>query len=1106
MTTPQKIYFELPPFENIKTYLSIYDKNDFIKSTSSKWSLQKLFNTVLFSYLNNKEKPSLLESTSINYRDSIIICHETTNKKQDYIFRNYFALKLYSFIKPYLLTLKIQNKHSYEVILGENPQKPYFDIDMPMNTVDDLKDIIVFNNQITNGIILASENKIKPTDIMMFNSHSSNSHLKKLSWHYIIANYYFLNNKENYNFYLKVLEHVDVKFHKYIDPLYSSIQQLRIYKSKKFGTNRVKELDQLSLWKPSIDLLDINLSYEDRIDTINQIDNEILFNSLVTVVSGCTYLNLPQPPESYFKQYNRINIDDEYAEKAINLFYQLYDPNREFFILSSIKNNFINLSRLKSYNCHCCNKKEDHDNIDALIILYDNGDVFRHCYRRKHFCLYMGNIGIYKESEQKIDEEEDDDEMNDKEEEIKTTTKYSDKYYTTKDDTVQTTFYNTRYCKPFTTEYKINFLKSFCGTGKTVQTLKFIQDGLDRGESCLILCFRRSYSTSFLEIINALLTNPVFKKYLDIESIKIIYPHIFNSVESIHRLDRSFNMLIFDEFISLLDQLFSPFHGNNIKDNRETLEELIKESKYIIACDNDMDGRGVKYIKHVLPNEIIDIKVNSFLPNQENIYANKHLYEMFELIKKYLELNKRIQIVSSNKNFGLIIYYYIMSLNIITKDDIIYHHSDGDDYKEILENVNVGWLKYKVLIYTSIIGSGIDFNMKHFHALFSFGDFKCTDVRNLFQAENRVRYLEDRIIYFCHHSYECNYSLDKNVLLNQLNEEISLSKNFDKSVFSKRDLNRKSYFDKETSLKRYYKTLDPNDIYVQLYLDFLVEKNISRNSFNYTYIQKIISNGNKYIKKQSRDENKFIATSEWIKNAYDKIKLEKIETIKDMENFRTNETFDELIERISVRNMTKSDKIFIKISTFRKLLKEDIVLDNIKDSELINYNIDNYDKIYYYKCLSELNDIDWIVQDIEFNNNNYINKNFKAYGMYIIKYIVFILGFSSVKDFTTRIDQDKIYETKEFFTTNFYKIKKVFNLDIKDAPDEYVAILKYINSILRKSGLHLKSIKVQVNKIFFKVLSLRIKDPKFEKSLLLYIPLEGVFIRNVDSIYESNFI
>ena len=91
---------------------------------------------------------------------------------------------------------------------------------------------------------------------------------------------------------------------------------------------------------------------------------------------------------------------------------------------------------------------------------------------------------------------------------------------------------------------------------------------------------------------------------------------------------------------------------------------------------------------------------------------------MFELIKEHLNNGKNIQIVTGTAKKGKILYAYLLSLGI-NEDDIIFHYGDGDDLTSIIRNIGVNWLKYKILIYTSIVGPGLDFNiLDHFSYIF----------------------------------------------------------------------------------------------------------------------------------------------------------------------------------------------------------------------------------------------------------------------------------------------------------------------------------------------------------------------------------------------------
>jgi late competence protein required for DNA uptake (superfamily II DNA/RNA helicase) len=767
--------FQLPLSTSHFEYLGIYPKMFLNKNHLYNNNIEELFNTQIYYYLNNPNQKSL-EKNTIDFFNKIKICHEI--KKT----RIYYSISHSNFIDNYL-NLKYNERNCYEIIYSSDKQKIYFDIDI--NTLEKdfkIENIIVFLNQLINSILKVSNYKIKFEDIIIFNSHSSSDDFKKMSYHIIITNYYVKNNNINKKFCEEVVSCINPEFHNYIDNLYSSVQQLRIFKSCKMGSNRLKELDDLSGWKSND-------------------ENEILNNSLITYIDNCELLELNfkdkiiniNVNKSIPKIYTQKEYSSSFAEKTLNkaitLFYDKYDKCKTIFSSHKITGSIIHFSKICSYNCDVCNKT--HDNIDSYIIIRKLGDVFRYCHRNQNGdSVYIGNV-----FDDNIEEDDEYEKKNSKKLNI-----------VINDDFTSLNLYEEEYCKSIVDcDKKIIFIKSACGTGKTTVMIEFIKQKLLLGKTILFITSRISYSTSFTPKLNEILGSEIFKIYRDSEILKITYDYMFCSCESLHRLDHTYDIII------LIEQFYSPFHGNNLALNLNFLEFLIKDCDNLLCLDADLDNKVFKYIRNILPNEEIHFDYNSFIPNNDYIYYNKHLYEMITLIYEYLESGKNIQIVSTNKQFGYILYFYIIKLNLIKENEIIYHNGDGDTNKEILENVNNFW-KLRVLIYTGVIGAGIDFNQIHYHVLFSFGDFCCGTVRNLVQLEHRVRNLIDKKIFFCHKSYNNNFTINKNEILKNLNNNISINKKFKDEIFTKKDLVLEKIVCSITGKQLIYQTLDVKNI------------------------------------------------------------------------------------------------------------------------------------------------------------------------------------------------------------------------------------------------------------------------------------------------------
>jgi hypothetical protein len=160
----------------------------------------------------------------------------------------------------YVRKIPKNNWFFFEVILGGQTQKLYFDIDIDVDKLADLGLISEINNQdrtqcemdsFTNQLITNLVTRIVNTfsvhkykidiakQILLF---SSNSYTKR-SYHIIVDGYAVLNYKENLVLASEVLDGFPPEYIKkgLVDPsMYSAKQQLRLYQSQKPGSGRPK--------------------------------------------------------------------------------------------------------------------------------------------------------------------------------------------------------------------------------------------------------------------------------------------------------------------------------------------------------------------------------------------------------------------------------------------------------------------------------------------------------------------------------------------------------------------------------------------------------------------------------------------------------------------------------------------------------------------------------------------------------------------------------------------------------------------------------------------------------------------------------------------------
>lgn len=285
----------------------------------------------------------------------------------------------------------------YEVILGEKPQKIYFDLDMKLEEHEILGAEELCRNlisQVCGGLItvLKSYNvKIQPEkDLMVFSSNGDNVR----SYHVVLDNYCVKDKEANLEIIIKVKELMDEGLRKFIDDkVYTSKRQFRLFNSCKHGSNRRKKLESVWYLREEQDWRKIEYSLP-HISSCNEETariarfNTILQRSCVSCTSGCALIlvNVPEKKESYGKG-DETNLPEEVTKLGLQL---IPEDISTVFSVAKIKGNEIILKRKKKAYCVLCNREHESDN--ALVHIKENGNVFFRCRRDMQKKKYLGSV------------------------------------------------------------------------------------------------------------------------------------------------------------------------------------------------------------------------------------------------------------------------------------------------------------------------------------------------------------------------------------------------------------------------------------------------------------------------------------------------------------------------------------------------------------------------------------------------------------------------------------------------------------------------------------------------------------------------------------------
>lgn len=336
-----------------------------------------------YQYLKVKDRPDTNSRALLQYEPvedkNLLVCRELEYRSYGR-FTNYLI-----FWKYHLKEADDESRCFYEVILGNQAQKPYFDLDIPIDaessssalTVEDSCQLI---DQLIHAILNVND-KITLQDIMVFSSHTTSlqgtdTYVKK-SYHVVVDNWCLIDHEDNKSFCELTIKLVSSPLRGFIDHLvYKSVQQLRIFQSHKYGSNRSKIMAVESKWVPPIEA-----------ESENHLTLMKLGGSLITNTSYCKIL--PSYKREEKKKYTYIGdeivLEENEIKEALDLCANFWglessDSNDFPFSVIDVKGGMVCLKRLRPSYCSVCERDHEHEN-PFLVICGKNRKVYFDCRR-----------------------------------------------------------------------------------------------------------------------------------------------------------------------------------------------------------------------------------------------------------------------------------------------------------------------------------------------------------------------------------------------------------------------------------------------------------------------------------------------------------------------------------------------------------------------------------------------------------------------------------------------------------------------------------------------------------------------------------------------------
>ena len=276
-------------------------------------------------------------------------------------------------------------------------------------------------------------------------------------------------------------------------------------------------------------------------------------------------------------------------------------------------------------------------------------------------------------------------------------------------------------------------LKSAMGTGKTREIIRLCSPSpfVPVTSSICILSPRITFTDHIIAEVDGFVNYQACKGTIDADKLVL-------SVQSAHRVERSYEMLILDEIETTLSSLTpNKTHGKNYMRNIEAFERLVRNAKRVICLDAFLSDRSIRMLTALRGD--VHIYINPHQPYKKNCTLYTEPNSFFSALGHRLSKGKRMIGIWGGKEKGKNFHSLLQCKNVFYSAD-----TDGTQKKEHLEDVNTHWAKYQCVGYTPAISVGINYTASTlFDQAFLYGTpWSCT-ARDYLQALHRARVLAD---------------------------------------------------------------------------------------------------------------------------------------------------------------------------------------------------------------------------------------------------------------------------------------------------------------------------------------------------------------------------
>lgn len=300
----------------------------------------------------------------------------------------------------------------------------------------------------------------------------------------------------------------------------------------------------------------------------------------------------------------------------------------------------------------------------------------------------------------------------------------------------------------FTTDQKVAIFNIGMGGGKTGATVKYLKESKKSFvwlsvRQALAMNTNQRFITDKLDVYNYLDDGNTEKKNENINKAK----SLLISCESLHYLKntKKFDVLVIDEIESLLNCWDSITHGKNLEDNFYNFKALFEHCKKVVLLDAFTTSKTIDFLKSIGINDIITYSCQ-YKKQPRRLIENENFDDILNKIVKDVNEKKKIFVFYPFLNDGDDGRMGIKSLEcaILKKADvkpniITYMSVASDKVKKTLYDVKNTWADADVILTTSSITVGVNYEGSDFDKVYLLTSGMCNLARDLIQVSLRIR-------------------------------------------------------------------------------------------------------------------------------------------------------------------------------------------------------------------------------------------------------------------------------------------------------------------------------------------------------------------------------